>query len=235
MLNQPEDEGQPFSEGREAHSEKLYGHRFPASIWNRRIAVWQVLCQDWFSRYIPKTAKVLEVGAGYCEFINNIEAAEKVAIDFNPDAANHATAEVSVYQVAAERLADVLPPASVDVVFMSNFLEHCASKEMMLKVLAACASVLKPGGRLLILGPNFRYCYKQYFDFFDHYIPLTEKSVVEALAIVGFRIEVVQARTLPYTLQGHLPTWPWLVRWYLRMPFIWPLFGAQFFIVGVKE
>ncbi|HVQ39275.1 MAG TPA: class I SAM-dependent methyltransferase, partial [Pyrinomonadaceae bacterium] len=171
--------------------EQLYRHRFPADQLERRAAVWKVLCRDWFARYISPDARVLEVAGGYCEFINHIEAAERVTVDINPETRSHAAAGVTVHEIAAERLAEVVPNSYFDAVFMSNFLEHCRSRETMLAVLHASAAVLKPGGRLLILGPNFRYCYREYFDYFDHHLPLTEKAVVEALQLTGLRIELV--------------------------------------------
>jgi SAM-dependent methyltransferase len=213
---------------------QLYRNRFPSDFLARRAAIWRILCRDWLSRYIPASARVLEIAAGYCEFINNIPAAERVAIDLNPETRQHASADVAVHLAAAEAVAEVLPASYFDTAFMSNFLEHCRSREHVLDVLRSVWSVLRPGGSLLILGPNFRYCLKEYFDYFDHYLPLTEKAVVEALELTGFRVEVVQARTLPFTFRSRLPSWPWLVKLYLRLPLFWHLFGAQFFLVASK-
>lgn len=213
---------------------RLYQHRFPEDVLARRDSVWKVLCSQWFARYISPDARVLEVGAGYCEFINNIEAAERVAVDINPETRSRAAKGVTVHEIAAEQLDQVLPHNYFDAVFMSNFLEHCQSRDLMLAVLEAVALVLKPGGRLLILGPNFRYCYKVYFDYFDHHLPLTEKAVVEALQLVGLQIELVKPRSLPFTFRSSLPSWPWLVHAYLRLPFLWSLLGKQFFIVSRK-
>lgn len=214
--------------------DELYRRRFPAEVRPRRDAVWRVLCEDWFSRYVPREAQVLEVAAGYCEFINNVEAAGRYAVDLNPETAAHAAPGVVVHEASAARVADVLPRAHFDVAFMSNFLEHCRTRDEVLAVLRGVGRVLKPGGRVLVLGPNFRYCSKEYFDYFDHYLPLTEKSVSEALRLAGFEIEEATARTLPFTFKSRLPSAPWLVRLYLRLPFLWRIFGAQFFVVGRK-
>ena len=214
---------------------RLYRQRFSRHILDRRNAVWRILCQNWLGRYIPRDASVLEVGAGYCEFINNIEADQRVAVDLNPHTRIHAGAGVSVHEIGADRLMERIPAGSFDVVFMSNFLEHCQSRDQVLAVLGNVALALRPGGRVLILGPNFRYCYKRYFDFFDHHLPLSEHAVVEAIRLAGFEPEEVRPRTLPYSFSCGLPAWPWLVRWYLRIPWVWPLFGAQFFVVGRKR
>ncbi len=215
--------------------EQLYRHRFPEHTLARRRAVWKILCRQWFRRYVSPTDKVLEIGGGYCEFINHIEASERVVVDINPETRSHATAGVEVHEIAADKLTEVLPRAHFDVVFMSNFLEHCSTRDVMLAVIRAAAMVLKPGGRLLILGPNFRYCYKEYFDYFDHHLALTEKAVVEALQVVGLTVELVEPRTLPFSFRSRLPSWPWLIILYLRLPILWRIFGAQFFIVSKLE
>jgi SAM-dependent methyltransferase len=215
--------------------DRIYRNRFPQEILARRSAVWRVLCQSWLARYIPRGARILEVAAGYCEFINNIPADERVAVDLNPETRLYAAPDVVVHEIAAERLGEVIPPAHFDAAFMSNFLEHCRTREQVLAVLRAVATVLKPGGRVLILGPNFRYCTRDYYDYFDHHLPLTEKSVAEALRLAGFGVELAQPRTLPYTFRSRLPSWPWLVWLYLRLPWLWRFFGAQFFLVGRRS
>lgn len=212
--------------------DRIYRNRFPREVLARRSAVWRVLCQSWFVRYIPKDARVLEVAAGYCEFINNITARERVAVDLNPETRLYAAPDVMVHEIAAERLGEVVPPAHFDAVFMSNFLEHCRTREQVLSVLRAVWAALKPGGCVLILGPNFRCCARDYYDYFDHHLPLTEKSVAEVLELAGFVVELAQPRTLPFTFRSRLPSWPWLVWLYLWLPWMRRFFGAQFFVVG---
>ncbi|MGB8509060.1 MAG: hypothetical protein WCD76_11805, partial [Pyrinomonadaceae bacterium] len=69
--------------------DELYRQRFPSEVLARRDAVWKVLCGSWLSRYVARDAEVLEVAAGYCEFINNIKAAGRYAVDINPETAAH--------------------------------------------------------------------------------------------------------------------------------------------------
>jgi SAM-dependent methyltransferase len=216
----------------EALVDRIYRNRFPREILARRSAVWRVLCQSWFARYIPEGASVLEVAAGYCEFINNTSAEQRVAVDLNRETRLYASPDVTVHEIAAERLCEVVPRDHFDAAFMSNFLEHCRTREQVLDVLRAVWTALKPGGRVLILGPNFRFCPRDYYDYFDHHLPLTEKSVAEALELAGFKVESAQPRTLPFTFRSRLPSWPWLVWLYLQLPWIWRFFGAQFFVVG---
>ena len=213
----------------------LYRQRFPAEVRTRRDAVWEVLCDFWLSRYVPADARVLEVGAGYCEFINNIRAAVRIAVDVNPETRLHAAPDVTVHEVGAEELTRVVPAGSCDVAFMSNFLEHCRTRDQVLDVLRQVRLALRPGGKVLILGPNFSACVRDYFDYYDHYLPLTDRAVVEAVRLAGLEPVEVRPRTLPFSFRSRLPSWPWLVRLYLRLPLAWGLFGAQFFVVAERR
>ena len=49
-----------------------------------RTQVWRVLA-SYFGQWFPSTGAVLDLGAGYCEFINNATARVKYAMDLNPD------------------------------------------------------------------------------------------------------------------------------------------------------
>jgi SAM-dependent methyltransferase len=150
---------------------KLYRDRFERSGLQRRNRVWKVLCGSYFSAMIPKNATVLEVACGYGEFINNIQAAHKFAIDINPDSAQYLAPDVSFSRIAATDLA-CLGVGLMDVVFTSNFLEHLRDKTECDQVLAAVSHVLRPGGKFIIMGPNIRYAHREFWDFYDHHLPL---------------------------------------------------------------
>jgi SAM-dependent methyltransferase len=121
-----------------------------------------------------------------------------------------------------------------DVIFMSNFLEHLPDKKTLDELLDQCMIALKPGGKLIILGPNLRYLPGEYWDFYDHHLGLTHLSLSEALQLKGFIVKKCIDKFLPYTTQGSLPTHPLLVSAYLKFPFIWRLLGKQFFVVSNK-
>jgi hypothetical protein len=224
--------GEDHSELDGAQLAALYARRFEGAGQARRRGVWRALHDRWLGRYIDPDGELLEIAAGHCEFINAARAQRRVALDLNPDTRKHAAPEVEVVLGAAERLAELFAEARFRTVFTSNFFEHCRSRQAVLEVLGGVLEVLEPGGQLLVLGPNFRYCSGAYFDYFDHHLPLTDRSLCEALELCGFEIVERRARTLPFSFRSALPSWPWLVRIYLRIPLIWPIFGAQFFIVA---
>jgi ubiquinone/menaquinone biosynthesis C-methylase UbiE len=211
----------------------LYRHRFPEDELPRKRAIWKVLCAGFFQKFVRPTDVVLDLACGHGDFINNIAAAEKHAIDLNPDSPRFVDAAVRFHKAPATDLG-VIADATMDVVFTSNFLEHLPDKTALGLVLAEVRRVLKPNGRFLVLGPNIRYLPGAYWDFLDHHLPLTHNSLAEALVLSGFEVEAVIDRFLPYTTRSRLPQTGFLVSLYLKMPVAWRFLGKQFFVRARK-
>jgi SAM-dependent methyltransferase len=123
---------------------------------------------------------------------------------------------------------------TLDMIFSSNFFEHLPSKSKLKETLKEAWRCLRPGGRVVALGPNIKYLPGAYWDFWDHFLPLTELSMAEGFQMAGFTIERNVARFLPYTMSGGQRYPLFLLRAYLRLPFIWPIFGQQFLVVAKK-
>jgi hypothetical protein len=119
-------------------------------------------------------------------------------------------------------------------VFVSNFLEHLDGPESCAAFLEQMHALLVPGGRIVVMGPNFRACPREYFDFADHTLILTERSAAEHLHAAGFELLEIHARFLPLSFRGQLPARDWVVATYLAMPFVWRFFGKQFLLVAEK-
>jgi SAM-dependent methyltransferase len=211
------------------------------TIYNRRFAqnqayrqsVWRVLIADFFQHLIKPSGSILDLGCGYGEFINQVAASKKYGMDLNPDSAKALAPGICYFQQDCSSrwpLAD----ETLDAVFTSNFFEHLPDKATLGRTLEQARRCLKPGGLLLALGPNIKYLPGSYWDFWDHYLPLTELSLSEGLQNRGFRIERCLARFLPYTMVN-APQYPVaLIRLYLKLPILWRVFGKQFLIVAVK-
>ena len=114
-----------------------------------------------------------------------------------------------------------LPTDYFDGVFVSNFLEHLGTQEQVAAFLTLMRHTMVSDGRIAVLGPNFRYCPKEYFDCADHTLALTHVSVSEHLYAAGFTIEKIVPRFLPYSFRGVLPPSPKLTRLYLRLQPVW--------------
>lgn len=211
----------------------LYRIRFAEEQLPRKNAIWQVICHDYLQRFVRPTDTVVDVACGYGEFLNNIEAGRKIAVDLNPDARGFLKPGTQFHQVPATELASVVH-GEADVVFTSNFLEHLPDKAVLDVFLEQVRQALKPGGRYIILGPNLRYLPGQYWDYYDHHLGLTHLSLSEALQLHGLRVDTCIDRFLPYTTQGALPTHPALVKAYLKVPLAWKLLGKQFLVVASR-
>lgn len=212
---------------------ELYQIRFAQEELPRKNAIWREICDGFLQRFVKPEDTVVDVACGYGEFLNNIQAREKIAVDLNPDARKFLQGDVEFHHCPATALGSVVQ-GRADAVFTSNFLEHLPDKPTLDVFLDQVLQALKPGGRYLILGPNLRYLPGEYWDFYDHHLGLTHLSLSEALQLRGFEVELCIDRFLPYTTQGALPTHPLLVRAYLKVPFAWRLLGKQFFIVARK-
>jgi SAM-dependent methyltransferase len=212
--------------------QQLYRGRFDKKEAAKQ-AVWKVLCGHFFQRFIPREARVMDIAAGNCEFINHIEAREKIAFDINPDAAIYAKAEVRVINDTFFNMERYIH-TQWDIIFASNIFEHLDSKEQVISAVKLCYDHLVPGGKLLILQPNIKYVHGAYWDFIDHKIPLTDSSLIEAGRLCGFKPSYVLPRFLPYTTRSRLPQHPLLVLLYLKFPAAWFLFGGQSFLVLEK-
>ncbi|HEX2952124.1 MAG TPA: class I SAM-dependent methyltransferase [Armatimonadota bacterium] len=211
----------------------IYKNRFGADVQTGRNRLWQTLCKYWFQRYVPPDAIVLDLAAGYCEFINHIQCAHKIAVDLNEDIVKYAAKDVHVVHNSSDNLVDIAT-GTVDIVFVSNFFEHLPTKQAFLETLAEIRRVLKIGGKLLILQPNIRFINGEYWDFIDHYLPLTDRTLVEALILTKMQVEEVRPQFLPYTTRSRIPQAPWLVQLYLAFPPIHRLMGKQAWVVAMK-
>ena len=209
----------------------IYARRFKPDL-PIRDAMWKILCRDFFQKYVDSNSRVLEIGAGYCEFINNIHASHKIAVDINPDVKDFANKDVDIVLKTASQISAV-PNSSVDVVFASNFFEHLTRDEIT-ATFHEVYRVLAPAGIFMVLQPNIRFCARDYWMFFDHITPIDDRAFVEALEINGFEILEVIDRFLPYSTKSRLPKALFLVRLYLRFRFAWRIFGQQSFILSRK-
>jgi SAM-dependent methyltransferase len=212
----------------------LYNDRFSAEQLRAKRILWTALCRGFFDRYVRPSDTVLDLGAGSCEFINAIRAADKIAVDLNPDTKRYAD-DARVVLTPSDDLSPIAD-RSVDVVFSSNFFEHLPSKRILMRTLEECHRVLQPDGRILVLMPNVRYLSGRYWDYFDHHLPLTHVSLAEALGLAGFECQEQIPRFLPYTVKdAPVTVHPWLVRGYLWMRPAWPILGRQMFVMATKS
>jgi hypothetical protein len=211
--------------------ERLYAYRFRDVDQAGRQAVWGEIARYVHAR-MGAPQRVLDPAAGRGEFITAVPAAERWAVDLVRQGDIEAA---GVRMIVADIMDADLPEDHFDGVFLSNFLEHLASQDAVATVLGKLHGAMAPGGRIAVMGPNFRYCAGEYFDCADHTVILTHVSMAEHLYAAGFDITTVIPRFLPYSFRGLLPPSPTLTSAYLRTPPLWRLLGKQFLLLARKS
>jgi SAM-dependent methyltransferase len=207
---------------------RLYEYRLRGVDQAARQAVWAEIAV-YLYRLMRSPARLLDVGAGRGEFINAVPAAERWALDmldyddYRDDA---------VKTIAGGILDAELPRGYFDGVLVSNMLEHLPAQESVGAVLARIREAMAPGGCLAIMGPNYRYCAREYFDCADHTLALTHIAVAEHMYAAGFGVTMVVPRFLPYSFRSRLPASPALTRMYLRHQALWRLAGKQYLVLA---
>jgi SAM-dependent methyltransferase len=214
------------------HLDSVYKARFGERERHQKAAMWREIV-GFLDRFIPPEGPVLDIGCDAGYFINNVSRAERWATDLR-DVSAHLQPGISFVQSDGLAIGSVLPPAHFGTVFMSNYLEHLASPDAVVEQLRVVSSLLQPGGRAIVLQPNVRLVGGRYWDFIDHRVPLTERSLVEAGELAGLRTIKVITRFLPFTTKSVLPQSPALVRLYLAVPVAWRVLGRQTLYVAER-
>jgi SAM-dependent methyltransferase len=196
----------------------------------RRELLWKTLCDSYFQKLVPPDGCVLELGAGYCHFINNIRCKRKIAVDKWPGMLDFLKPGVEGIISGATDLTKV-ENESVDFAFASNVFEHLTQQELAL-ALEQIREKLKPTGTLNIVQPNFRFAYNEYFDDYTHVSIYSDRSLCDFLEAQGFKVFECYPRFLPLTIKSRFPVLPILIRAYLWLP-IKP-WGNQMFIRAYK-
>jgi hypothetical protein len=209
--------------------QRLYQYRFRGVDQGARAAVWEPIAKFVYGQMgNPQT--VLDPAAGRGEFINAVPAPERWAVD--QVAYDEGTYDAGVRSVVSDIFDADLPQQHFGGIFVSNFLEHLTTQEATAEFLTRMYGVTSPGGRIVVMGPNFRYCSREYFDMADHTLVYTHRAIAEHLYAAGFEVERVVAQFLPYSFTGKLPPSPALTARYLQMPWAWRLLGKQFLVIG---
>jgi ubiquinone/menaquinone biosynthesis C-methylase UbiE len=197
----------------------------------KRAKTWVHICA-YLKRFISPNAAVLELGAGWCDFANHVQAKRVVAMDLDSTVSKAAVGHVEAVVGDCTDLSR-FAAGEFDVVFASNLLEHLP-RELTESLLAGAARVLSPGGRLIIMQPNFRLNPGGYFDDYTHVAIYTDRSLADYLTSLGWTIEIVMPRFLPLTLKSKASGLTFLVPWYLRSP-IKPMAGQMLLVATPRS
>jgi SAM-dependent methyltransferase len=211
----------------------LYEARFDEREVSAKDAVWREIVA-YLQRYIDPLAPVLDIACDRGHFIRWVKASERWASDIR-DVERALPPDVRFIRSSGLHLAGALPTGYFGTVFISNYLEHLDGPEAVVEQLRNVRALLRPDGRAIILQPNIRLVGQRYWDFLDHRIALTDRSLLEAADLADLRPERLVTRFLPYSTKGRLPINARLVRAYLRVPAAWFFLGRQTLLVATRR
>jgi len=183
----------------------------------RRKVLWRTLWQHHFCRFVDPQDCVLDLGSGYGEFINEVVARRRIAVDTWADFPRFLAPGIEAVVGSVTEL-DFLDDGSVDFAFASNLFEHLLQEDLA-TVLEALRRKLAPVGTLTILQPNYRFAYREYFDDYTHIAVYSHVGLCDFLIANGYEVLDVKPRFLPLTIKSRLPVSPLLIRAYLVSPF----------------
>jgi len=145
-----------------------------------------------FTNYADREVKTFSILARLSKLSNNFEWKAKKILDlgagdqFLKDQFTHLGAKYTPIDYdQADFNHDKLPYSkdTFDVIFSLAVIEHLHNID---NFLSETYRILKPGGILYLSTPNFRYCYKSFYDDPTHIRPYTETSISRTLTIFGF-------------------------------------------------
>src|SRR6267142_2719020 len=191
-------------------------HQTRLSFDPKRDAVWRSLWRFHFSKIILPTHCVLDLGCGYGEFINNVVARRRIAVDSWEHFPEYVDPDVECVVGSVTDL-DFIEAGAIDFVFASNLFEHLSQTDFG-RVLEILRPKLTENGTVNILQPNYRYAYREYFNDYTHVSVFSHISIADFLNANGFDVLEIWPRFLPLTVKSRFPASPWLIRAYLASP-----------------
>ena len=156
------------------------------------------------SRYsIKPNHKLLEVGCGRGDFLRGF-----IRSGIDCHGVDQSDTAKKICPEADIRLADLeekIPYEDnfFDVIYSKSVIEHFYYPD---HLFTEIHRVLKPGGLVISLTPDWEYNYKSFYDDYTHRVPFTVTSLRDIMLITSFEnIEVERFRQLPF-----LWKMPWL-------------------------
>jgi 2-polyprenyl-3-methyl-5-hydroxy-6-metoxy-1,4-benzoquinol methylase len=130
--------------------DQYYNTRYTFDKGRKRI--WMVICH-YLQKYIPTDAAVMDIGAGYCNFINNIKGGTKYTVDCNTNSKSFYNADIHFMNTGIN---DIDTKNKVDVIFISNLLEHLNDVQLD-NLFSKLSVLLNPNGKTILIQPNYYY------------------------------------------------------------------------------
>ena len=138
-----------------------------------------------FNRFkMNKNQKILELGCGRGEFLNEFVKCglEVHGVDIS-DYSEKFFSELNFKKVDMEKEKLPYQDNYFDFIYSKSFIEHFYYPE---KIFKEAYRVLKPGGMIITLTPEWKYIYKSFYEDFTHRVPFTKVSLKDIHSMSNF-------------------------------------------------
>lgn len=163
-------------------------------------------------------------------FINSVQCRKKYAYDNSKSILNYLDESVvPLIGGGIEKIED----GSITKIFASNFFEHLAKDEITV-LMSQLRNKMAPSLKLIILQPNFKFSFKQYFDDYTHKTIFTDTSLIDFFSSLGFKCHLNYPKFLPYSVKSKFGGLSWLIPFYLMSP-IEPFAGQMFQVFSLTN
>ncbi len=131
-----------------------------------------------------KNQKLLELGCGRGEFLNEFVKCglEVHGVDIS-DYSEKFFSELNFKKVDMENEKLPYQDNYFDFIYSKSFIEHFYYPE---KIFKEAYRVLKPGGIIITLTPEWQYIYKSFYEDFTHRVPFTKVSLKDIHSMNNF-------------------------------------------------
>jgi len=135
--------------------------------------------------HLRRGQKLLEIGCGRGEFL---DAFQQLGMNcYGVDLSDHGFCNLKDIQVVRCDISqDALPfeDSSFDIVYNKSLIEHLYSPDHLMK---ETCRVLKPGGRVVILTPDWVSQMKVFYEDYTHSRPYTPTALSDLLKVYEFK------------------------------------------------
>ena len=145
---------------------------------------------------LKENQEILELGCGRGDFLNEFK--KKNLQVYGVDLSNYSQSFFSELNFKKVDLSkDKLPFEDnfFDVIYSKSFIEHFYYPDIIFK---EAYRVLKPGGQIITLTPEWQFIYKSFYEDFTHRVPFTKVSLRDIQEMNGFKeIKIESFTQLP--------------------------------------
>jgi len=162
--------------------------------------------KTFYNKKIEVNSKTLDLGYGDGAFLKLLEREKINSKGYDYDTINFEN----------EKIPEV--SNSIDFITCNSVIEHLNDVSNLMN---ETYRILKPGGKLILITPNFQYDYKQFYDDPTHVNPFTVAKLNNILELHGYQ---------------NIKILPWIVK---KSPFLWKLpfnfFFARYLLIARND